>query len=328
MSGDNRPRISVILPVLNGERYLAGCLESILSQDFKDFELIIGDNCSEDASWAIITACKDERVRSVKYEERVGLFRSLNRLIEMARGPLIRFICHDDLMKPDCLRREVDFFSRHPAVGMSYCKWEIINDTAKIISQCGLNDLPDVISPRVAMQLFFYYGCIVGNLSSVCVRRNCFREAGLFDESLGVSGDYDMWARVCEKYSLGILHRHLVQLRNHSNRLSLQKDSGLKFIRQNRQIRRKLFELLPPEIRSWARVYQFCNYNVSDAHYGLRCLLKGWWSQFYQVIRTVGVMSFLAGALLDVLTWNHHLLNLKPRFTSEGKLAAKGLNTQ
>src|SRR5439155_12820376 len=214
------PKISVLLPVFNGERYLAECISSVLRQRLRDFELLVADDCSQDASRRIIREFRDSRLRTFPRERNLGLFRNLNLLLSVAQAPLVRFLCQDDALNPQCLEAEVDFFESRPDLGMSFCKVQVVDKDGKEIDRCLLGDLPEFVPSPLALQLFFYYGCILGNLSTVCIRREYLQEIGFFNDFYEVSGDYELWVRACLGRPLGIIHRHLIRLRSHSEQLS------------------------------------------------------------------------------------------------------------
>jgi glycosyltransferase involved in cell wall biosynthesis len=110
------PRVTVGLPVYNGERYLRECLESLLAQDFTDFELIISDNGSTDATEAICRdfSARDSRIRYLREPENRGGAWNFNRLPALARGEYFRWVCHDDRCDPTHLRTCVEALDQAP----------------------------------------------------------------------------------------------------------------------------------------------------------------------------------------------------------------------
>src|SRR5262245_47700567 len=102
----DHPKLSICLPVYNGRRFLAAAVESILSQSFSDFELIIVDNASSDTTEEIARrfAAQDVRVRYFRNEKNLGAAPNFNRAFELARAPLVRWASHDDLWTPDAMK--------------------------------------------------------------------------------------------------------------------------------------------------------------------------------------------------------------------------------
>ena len=113
-AAQSTPRVSVLMSVQDGERYLRAAIESILDQTFANFEFLILDDASSDASRAIIASCDDPRIRLIENERNLGLTRSLNRGIRLSRGAYIARMDADDLSLPDRLQRQVDFLDADP----------------------------------------------------------------------------------------------------------------------------------------------------------------------------------------------------------------------
>src|SRR5689334_18309225 len=111
------PKLSVGLPVYNGEAYLRTALESIVTQDYQDFELIISDNASQDGTAAICReyAQRDKRIRYYREEANRGGARNLNRVFELSRGKYFKWAAHDDVCLPGFFRRCVEVFDRAPS---------------------------------------------------------------------------------------------------------------------------------------------------------------------------------------------------------------------
>src|SRR5439155_16416347 len=165
---------------------------------------------------------------------------NLNRLLRESRAPLVRFLCQDDLLEPHCLAEEVSYFESHDEVVLSICQVSVIDALGQEIGEWKTGPGPIVMKPGLSLQRFLYYGCIAGNLSTVCVRRGCLDEVGGFDESFRVAGDYEMWVRVCQRGYLVDRQQKLVRMRSHPRRLSLAPGAGVDFVRENRRVRARL----------------------------------------------------------------------------------------
>jgi hypothetical protein len=314
-TNESLPEISVILPVYNGERYLPECIASVLAQTHRSFELLIGDDGSVDESRAIVESFDDIRIRRFFGNANGGLFPNLNRLLVEARAPLVRFLCQDDSLRSSCLKREIEFFGRHPEVEMSYCKAQMMDVDGKDTELWELHDLPDVVSSDLSMQLFFYRGCIPGNLSTVCVRQTSLQRVGLFDESYRVAGDYEMWVRICGGANLGVIHEHLVRLRSHEGQLSNARSSGVEFITECRRIRSKILPMLPAPVKSRSATYTAFRQNVLEIHYSLCCLAQGRFHDFRRAFAAMGAADFMTGMVCWFLTANNHLYKPEPKFS-------------
>lgn len=117
-------RLSIGLPVYNGEQYLRETLDSILSQTYSDFELLISDNASTDNTKAIVLeyAAKDERIRYIYNSKNVGAAENFNQVFRLSSGELFKWASHDDLIAPEYLQSCVDILDRDPGIVLSCTK--------------------------------------------------------------------------------------------------------------------------------------------------------------------------------------------------------------
>ena len=124
-------RVSIGLPVYNGEKYLEETLDAILAQTFADFELIIADNVSTDRTEEICRAyaAKDARIRYVRNEENLGPAWNHNRVFELSAGEYFKWAAHDDLMAPDLIEKCVEALERDSSVVLSHAMANVIADT-------------------------------------------------------------------------------------------------------------------------------------------------------------------------------------------------------
>ncbi len=130
MSARSSSRVSIGLPVRNGENFLGEAIASILSQTFEDFELLIGDNASTDATEEICRsyAARDPRIRYVRNPENIGAHPNYNRLFEMSSGEYFKWAAHDDVCHPDFLLRCIEVLDRDPSVVVCYTRTMLIDE--------------------------------------------------------------------------------------------------------------------------------------------------------------------------------------------------------
>jgi glycosyltransferase involved in cell wall biosynthesis len=133
------PRVSIGVPVYNGEQFIRETLDSILRQTFKDFELIISDNASTDKTAEICQeyAAKDDRIRYYRNEENFGAAYNYNRTVALARGAYFKWASCDDLIAPEFLARCVEALDRNPSVVLCYSKEISIDETSQPIGRCS-----------------------------------------------------------------------------------------------------------------------------------------------------------------------------------------------
>jgi len=130
-----------------------------------------------------------------------------------------------------------------------------------------------------------------------------------------VSGDFEMWVRLSERWPTGFLNESLLLLRSHEEQFSRRKGIYVQFMKEDREIVDTLLRRLPLELRSHARRYEVCQRQVLYFHYLLRCLLSGNWSTASQTYREIAKQSrFGLVALIWLLTANHRLYRIRPKY--------------
>ena len=189
-----RPRVSVIMAVYNAERYLREAMDSVVSQDFTDFEFIIIDDCSTDETPAIIASYADPRIVYVRNERNAGQTPSLNRALGLARGEYIARIDGDDAYQPGKLRRQVEFLDAHP--GVAVCGTAAVKfdgegrEFGLFIPPVRRQDIQFTIHHRVPV-------CHV----SVMMRREPVVASGGYDEHYKYAADYALWSTLLTRGS-------------------------------------------------------------------------------------------------------------------------------
>jgi glycosyltransferase involved in cell wall biosynthesis len=219
------PRVSVVIALHNSEAYLREAIESVLSQDLDDLELLLLDAGSTDASEAIATATGDSRVRYERRAEWGPLFRKFNVAVARATAPLIRLMGHDDVMPGGSLRAFVEFAEARPDVGLVYSDFHSNGRNGEPLGVEHRYDAqrertPPIASPNVSALLFFVYGCLPGNIATVLLRKEACEEVGGFREDSNYSMDFEMWVRLSERWKVGFIRKPLMRVRLHPGQLS------------------------------------------------------------------------------------------------------------
>jgi glycosyltransferase involved in cell wall biosynthesis len=313
---EKSPLISVLLPVYNGERYLRQSVDSVLSQEGANFELIIWDDYSDDGSSQIIDCFQDSRTRRFANTTNLGLFRTLNQAIHEAKGDWIRLWSQDDVMKTNCLRTESEFIREHPGLGMVYCAVDTIDENGKVTLPAPFKPTPDIVVPELAAQIMFFHGSIAGNIANVLLKRSVLSEVGLFREDMRISADFEMWVRVSNLYPIGHISRPLIKLRNHSGQFSRQKASYGISIKEDQIIYSSLLRNLPTEIRSYSMKYHRWHRGTMYWHHMVRCLMSRDLKDAvnsYRTILLLGINPLLLAAFW-LFTGNQRLYRMKPRY--------------
>ena len=225
----NTPRVSVCLPNFNYARFLGACLESIRAQAQIDFELVVIDDASTDASVEIIENLSDGRLRYFRHARRLGAVATWNHCLEMARGEFISFICADDLFLPGKLHHQLQVFERDPSIGIVHTGGYWMTESGELESAFAEVFPPDVQeylaedhitpAPLELRRLAAGYNYI--HLSNAMFRRRCIARTGGFSARFPYAADWDLWLRIAERYAVGYLTERLAAYRRHGNNLTL-----------------------------------------------------------------------------------------------------------
>lgn len=134
---NHQPRVSLGMPVYNGESFLCEAIDSILAQTFTDFELIISDNASTDKTPEICQAyvAQDPRIHYYRNDHNLGGASNQSRVAELASGQYFKWVHHDDICAPEFLERCVEVLDQHPSVVLCYPKTIVINEHGEQIKK-------------------------------------------------------------------------------------------------------------------------------------------------------------------------------------------------
>lgn len=259
----SKKAISVILPVYNGGKMLFESVESVLSQDFQDFELLICEDCSTDESLAYLKMLKDTRIRLFTNDINRGLFYNLNFLIKNSESDIIKLWSQDDIMYSNCLVDTVSFHEKHPEISFSYSDRDIIDEHGNMIFQYnGWDTTPEIISPWIHNKIALYTGSIAGNIANVAINKKNLDLVGGFREDMKYSADLDMWERLTINYPIGRICKTLIKLRNHTGQLSRKKGFAIHQLKEDREIFERLIKRTPNDLQPYAHLTQKWKRNV------------------------------------------------------------------
>ncbi len=209
------PLVSVILPVYNGERYLRESIESILTQTFRDYELVIVDDGSTDATAALLDTYTDPRIVRLTNPTNIGLIGSLNRALKLVRGTYIARMDADDISLPNRLEQQVEFLDNNPEIGIVGTRLQVIDSFGKV-----RESVPDKrpISPQVIHWMMFF-GCMVTH-ATMMSRREVLDALGSYDPAFEHAEDYELFLRASFITRMANLPEALYQVREHDQRVS------------------------------------------------------------------------------------------------------------
>lgn len=204
--------VSVVMPTYNHGKYVGRAIDTVLGQTYREFELIVIDNHSEDDTESIVTAraLKDSRIKYKKYNNHGIIAASRNEAIKTAQGSWLAFIDSDDLWYPRKLERVMQFLAADPSIDL-VCHDEdhIAGQEERIVKKARYG-------PYTTYEELLFKGNSLST-SAVVVRKDCALSAGLFceDPAMVTAEDYEFWMRLGKICHISYLHEFLGAWRIH-----------------------------------------------------------------------------------------------------------------
>lgn len=200
------PEITVLMSVYNGERFLREAIESILNQTYREFEFLIINDGSTDSSREIILSYNDPRIRLIDNEPNIGLTRSLNKGLRLAKGEYIARMDADDISIQERLEKQFKFMEKRLDVGLVTSWYEVIDEKNSCISI--INDERTFEN----MYYFFTFGNQFPHSSTFFRKKNVMDLDG-YDERYKRSQDYDLWFRLSRVTRIEMISEVLLKWR-------------------------------------------------------------------------------------------------------------------
>ena len=212
------PIVSVIMPAFNREKFIAESIRSVLNQSFKDFELIVIDDGSTDKTLQIAnTFLEDPRIRIVRNQKNLGIAKTRNKALELARGRFIAPLDSDDIwLDREKLRKQVEFLEENPDYAML---------------GGGIMHI-DVDSKPIKKVLFPIYDSLIRNIvlqynpfaqSSLLYRKSAALECGGYSTEYKICDDYDLWLKIGTKHKFTNIPQVLTGYRIHGENITKTK---------------------------------------------------------------------------------------------------------
>ncbi len=210
--------ISVLMTVFNGEQWLPEAIESVLGQTYSDFEFIIVNDGSTDATAAILedAATRDTRIR-VFHHENMGVSRSVNRVLPHIRGDWIARFDADDVMLPNRLERQIAFLKENPDIAVASCFADYVDGDGNSVGQ-----YTNPLTSREEVSDWLACGKVIHFIQSGAIlRRAVIEQVGGYRPEFSVTEDTDLWNRIAESgHGVIVQPEVLMQVRIHEHSLT------------------------------------------------------------------------------------------------------------
>ena len=213
------PKVSVVMSVYNGAHYLQKSVDSILGQTFTDFEFIIIDDGSTDDTWQMLLeyANRDPRLKPFQNAENLGLTKTLNRGLKLARGEYIARLDADDRSFPERLEQQVTYLQSHPSVALVSTGVQYVDPEGRELRI----DIPPTNLTVLRWEFLFRNPL---RHPTVMWRRELVQDkVGYYDPNFVCTQDYDFWVRISETSNIATIPSVLVQMSWHNQSISSKK---------------------------------------------------------------------------------------------------------
>ncbi|MBK4732784.1 glycosyltransferase [Oxynema sp. CENA135] len=255
------PLISVIIPIYNGQKTIQETITSVINQTFKDFDILIINDGSQDSTLDILSEIDDPRLHVFSYPN-AGLAVSRNRGIEKAQGKFIAFLDADDLWTADKLEKQLAALQEHPDAAAAYSWTDYIDESSQFLYPGSHLSENGKIHDKLFVRNF------IENGSNPLIRRQALTEIGSFDPEMESAADWDMWLRLANRYSficipeVQVLYR--ITVNSMSANILRQEADCLKAIDRASQQLPKNQEYLRK--KSLSNVYQYLMFRSLESH--------------------------------------------------------------
>jgi hypothetical protein len=207
------PTISVLMSVYNGARFLRSAVESVLAQTCRDFEFIVVDDGSTDGSAELLAGFQDPRLRLARNPDNVGLTRSLNRCLELARGRFIARMDSDDIAHPERFARQLEFLGAHPGIGVLGTAYTNMDRGGRPLFRSSF------AGEHGFLVWYLFFQNPIAH-PSVMISAEALRKVGGYRPEIRYGQDHDLWWRMAQNTRLCNLPEPLMRLRRHPHSIT------------------------------------------------------------------------------------------------------------
>jgi glycosyltransferase involved in cell wall biosynthesis len=202
--------VSACLLAYNHAHTLDRAVRSVLAQGYRDFELVVSDDCSTDSTWEVVQqlAARDERIKPIRTPRNLGMAANANFAVSHTQSRYVALLHHDDVYASNLFARWLDVAERHPSVAF------VSNAYAHGDSRVDYHPFDERTDGRVALEriIFPSWGCPIWG--TALIRRACWDAVGGMRESYGMLADVDLWMRLAARWDIGYVPEPLITLKH------------------------------------------------------------------------------------------------------------------
>lgn len=222
------PKVSVIMPAYNHAKFVGAAIESVLNQTYKDWELIVIDDHSTDATFDIAKSFDDKRIRSYRNDTNLGVQLTMKRCVELSDGAYITFLPSDDMFVSSKLEKQVPILDDDPTLGAVFSGTIPVDETGNILTKDHIyvrmfENIPTNADRFHWLRFFFLNGNCLCQTSALA-RYAFYDMYGGYDRRLTQLGDWDFWIKILLTNGIHIVQDKLTFFRVHSDEANMSGD--------------------------------------------------------------------------------------------------------
>jgi glycosyltransferase involved in cell wall biosynthesis len=209
---DSKSIVTILMPVYNGEKYLREAIDSILNQDLKNFELLLINDGSADASLNIMQSYKDNRIKIINNEQNIGLIKTLNKGLDAIHTKYIARMDADDICEKKRLSQQIQFMEAHPEIGASGSYYYLKRGNKKAIA-----DFPIT---KAEIEAYMIFNCPIAHPTAIFNNQLIKKNNIKYSENRVHSEDFQFWIDIAMHAELANLPVPLLSYRMHENQIT------------------------------------------------------------------------------------------------------------
>jgi len=213
--------VTVAIPTFNRKRYLKQSINSVLNQTYKNLELLVVDNHSEDNTQKEVEGIHDSRIHYLRNKKNIGILSNWNKCIDLAKGKYLVILGDDDILLPTFIEESLKVHERYN-VGFSFTHCNKVDKNGKFLMRWGYDFPPSgFLKGDKYLRLTVKYGACLTNSTTVMLNKNIFKTVGKFEAKYSTNTfDLNMWIKIADKFNLYFIDKTLAHYRVHKDQVS------------------------------------------------------------------------------------------------------------
>ena len=233
MQEDFNPKVSIVIPVYNGSNYMREAIDSALAQTYKNIEIIVVNDGSDDGGKTEEIALAYGNKIKYYFKDNGGTASAFNYGIVRMSGDFFCWLSHDDIFLKHKIKEQVSFL-QDSKIKICYSKVYIIDEQGHITREDNSPWYPRMVAIKKIIQANYINGC------SIMIASECCKEVGLFNEELKYTQDTEMWIRLLSKYEIKLIDKYLIKYRSYDD--SRTKRDRLFIVEEEKQMVNDIFD--------------------------------------------------------------------------------------